>query len=206
MKVHAVLPSIYEPWTARCLASMSDVWSRGITIVDNTQTNRGVAASWNVGIDAMEQRGARWLVLISAAIRFGAPGGDDFLDALAADVDSPAVEATFMGWHLIAFRAETIERVGRFDEAFWPGYYEDIDYGRRAALAYRLAPPYWSKVECDVAHAGHGHGILLGGVEIDNAKVERTYRRKWGGPKGSETYRQPYNDRHCDHTFTGPHA
>lgn len=206
MRIAAVLPSIYAPWTERCLRSMSNRLHNNCTVVDNTVENRGVAASWNIGIDVMEQRRASWLVIVSAAVRFGAPGGEDFLDALDADEDSPAVEALFMGWHLIAFRASTIERVGRFDEVFWPAYYEDIDYGRRAALAFRFAPPYWNKVECEVSHGGHAHGVTLGGVEVNNAKQERTYRRKWGGPKGAETFRHPYGDQHLDHTFTGPHA
>lgn len=206
VRLAVVLPSIYPLWTERCVASMGNVLRNNLTVVDNTVTNLGVAASWNLGIDAIGQRRADWLVLVSASIRFGAPGGDDFLDALDADTTSPAVEALFMGWHLIAFRADTIERVGRFDEVFHPAYYEDIDYGRRAALAFNFSPPYWCKVECDVAHAGHAHGATLGGVDVQPIKQERAYRRKWGGPKGSETYRHPYGDPHLDHTFVGPHA
>lgn len=206
IRVTAVLPSIYPLWTERCIATMDEGLRTDTLIVDNTEHNRGVAGSWNLGIDCMEQRRSDWLILVSASMRFGAPGGRDFLAELVADTDSPAVEALFLGWHLIAFRRDTIERVGRFDEVFYPGYYEDIDYSRRAALAFHFAAPYWRKVEVDASHAGHAHGILLGGVEVQSVKQERRYMRKWGGPKGAETYRHPYGDVHLDHTFTGPHA
>lgn len=183
----AVLPSIHKPWTDRCL--------RGCLldpmVVDNTQHNRGVAASWNLGIDEVERTGADWLVIISAAIRFGPPGGYDFLEALDANPDALAVEAAQgIGWHLVAISRRTIETVGRFDENFWPAYYEDIDYGRRMWLAFNQEQ--WPRVHVDVSIAGVSHGVDLGGAVIDNELLQTYYRRKWGGDKGEETLTAPF--------------
>lgn len=192
----AVLPSIYPLWTDRCLAGMSPTFRTATLVVDNTETNIGVGASWNRGIGRMNRQGADWLVIVSAASRFGAPGGDDFLAELDAHPDAVAIEAGHgIGWHLIAFPRSTIEVVGRFDENFF-AYEEDIDYGRRISLALLREPPYWSKVSVDVSIAGFSHGVDLGGVRIDNHRqCAYYYAEKWNGPKGAEKYDLPFGDK-----------
>lgn len=186
----AVIPSIYQPWTDRCLRDCN----LNTYVVDNTETNRGVAASWNIGIDQMERLGADWLIIVSAAIRFGPPGGDDLLAALDANPDALAVEAAQgIGWHLIAIHRRVFETIGRFDENFWPAYYEDIDFGRRMWLGF--AQQQWPRIHCDVSLAGFSHGVDLGGAVIDNDKLAAYYAEKWGGPKGEETYHRPFGNR-----------
>lgn len=78
----AVLPSIHQPYTDTCLGSMCPELRDATLVVDNTRHNRGVPASWNLGIDRMESRGSEWLVIVSAACRFGPEGGSDLLAAL----------------------------------------------------------------------------------------------------------------------------
>jgi hypothetical protein len=204
MKFQAVLPSVYPIWTERCLNGMCTELRANLLIVDNTIDNIGVAAAWNLGIDRMEETDAEWLVILSASMRFGVPGGKDFLDACANSVDAVAIEAAHgIGWHMVAFPRTTIHTVGRFDTIF-PAYYEDIDYGRRVSLALLREPPYWSKVSVDVSMAGFAHGIDLGKVKIDNAYLEARYRDKHGGPKGGETFfDHPYGNPDLDWTFIG---
>lgn len=193
-----MLPSIYPAWTDRCLASMSTELLQRTLVVDNTVDNIGVGAAWNQGIDRMESTEADWLVIISAAVRFGAPGGRDFLIELDAHPESVAIEAGHgIGWHLIAFPRATIEAVGTFDCNFF-AYEEDIDYGRRISLALVREPPYWTKVSVDVAIAGFSHGVDLGGVKIDNARQLGYYAEKWNGPKGAEKYALPFGDKPID--------
>lgn len=193
MSFVAVLPSIYPLWTDRCIDSMSPSFRQSLILIDNTVDNIGVAASWNLGIDRMEELGTDWLVIVSASMRFGAPGGMDFIAELESTT-ALAVEAGHgIGWHLVAFPRSTIERVGRFDPVF-PAYYEDLDYGRRISLAFDLdSPPWWSKVSVDVAMAGFSHGIDLGGVRVDNHYLEARWIDKWGGTKGAEKFALPYD-------------
>lgn len=205
MNIVAVLPWVYEPWLDRCAATMSDdLWSSTL-FIDNSVHNRGVAASWNEGIDAMRARGADWLVILSAAMRFGPPGGDDFIAALDDHPDALAVEAGHgLGWHCIAFPRATLDRVGRFDPIF-PAYLEDIDYGRRIKLASpEIEPPYWVKVQdLDLGFAGFAHGIDLAGVKVDYQELLRSYVAKWGGDKGEERFEHPYDDARLDWTYIG---
>jgi hypothetical protein len=208
----AVLPSIWPEWTELCLASMSYELLSQTVVVDNAAPNRnlGVAASWNVGARILQQQEADWLVIISAAMRFGAPGGRDFLAELdAAPAEAWAIEAgpcprwpgMGFGWHLIAFRASTFERVGLFDENFWPAYFEDLDFGHRIRCASGWAAgeePMWPKVDVDADLAGFAHGIHLAGVEQDPSGLIRYYSRKWGVPPGAPAsevfYTNPFGD------------
>jgi hypothetical protein len=116
----AVLPSIYPPWTEACVASMRGPLLWNLDVFDNTQVNRGVSVAWNYGVRRMYDLDADWLVILSAGMRFGQQGGDDFAQALdEAPEGSWAVEAGAcptdpsygFGWHCIAFHRTTFDRV-----------------------------------------------------------------------------------------------
>lgn len=165
-------------------------------VVDNSEKNIGVAASWNLGVARMYEAEADWLIIMSAALRFGAPGGLDFLAALDPNADAVAVEAGHgIGWHLIAIARSTFDAVGTFDENFWPAYMEDVDWGHRVHCWLAGNPPWWPKVSVDVAIAGFAHGIDLGGVRVDNAALDSYYRRKWHGTRGQERTCLPFGDQ-----------
>lgn len=204
MSFVAILPSIWNPYTDECLASMGGALRAGTHVYDNTVHNRGVARGWNAGVDLMRERDAEWLVVVSASMRFGEPGGADFLAHLDdAEGDEWAVEAGEQphrpghgfGWHLIAFPRRTFDRVGLFDENFF-AYYEDNDYGHRIRCASGWEPgldPIWPKVPVDATLTGYGHGAQMAGLWFD-AKVPLTYyRQKWGGPPSCEEWCRPFN-------------
>jgi len=188
----AILPSIWQPYTDTCLGSMHRDLRRSTFVIDNTEHNIGVPASWNLGVESMQEHNADWLVIVSASCRFSPLGGMDFIDQLDA-ATFPVVEARYVGWHLIAFHRDAIERVGRFDENFHPGYWEDCDYSRRLALAYDLEPPYWTKVECEVALESFAHAIQLAGVVIDPEPLADYFVAKWGGMPSFETFDTPFD-------------
>ena len=48
--------------------------------IDNTENNIGFSASHNLGIQKMYDDGADWYIVMSAAVRFGEPGGLDFIE------------------------------------------------------------------------------------------------------------------------------
>ena len=223
----AVLPSIYRPWTELCLQTcrLDD-----LVVVDNTVTNRGVAASWNIGIREMYARDADWLIIISAALRFGEAGGLDMLREI--DKHQDALVCQGLGWHFIAFSRRIIDAVGLFDENFYPAYFEDNDYGRRISLWLRrqgdactycvhcgtedvsrhrpgcsdpeggwIESPSWPRVEVDGVVAGNGHGVRLGGVKDEPQKLLDYYEAKWGGPRGSEVFDLPFGDSNNDLSY-----
>lgn len=162
--------------------------------VDNTKHNIGIMESHNRGINYMRERGADWLIVISAAIRFGEPGGMDFVKQLE---DQQVVEAAdVFGWHLIAFSRGTIEKVGRWDENFTPYGYDDLDYSYRFQLANDKHADLWEKVPVDVKDMGMAHSIKKAGVTGDDNKLQAYYRKKWGvfpGQSHDKAYKYPFN-------------
>jgi hypothetical protein len=147
-------------------------------VIDNTTHNVGVTKSWNAGVDYLYDLDRDWLVLLSAAIRFGALGGQDFIDELQDPFEVIEARPVF-GWHLIAFHRRIFDRIGRFDENFW-NYYGDIDWTVRIQAAFKPADPPWNKVTVDVADMGMGHGLKLAGVQDSADPPIAYFRRKWG--------------------------
>lgn len=204
-----VIPSIHKPTTVGCLDTLK-VPRENVMVVDNTVVNRGVGGSWNLGIDRVLAEDRDWLVICSAAMRFGKEGGLDFVEKLYGyDKSQPHVDgiplyytlaveaANDIGWHLIAFRRNTLEKVGYFDELFYPGYEEDIDMSWRIQKAYGLGPkdfPLFPKVDVDASLLEVAHGIKRGNVQIDLVGQKEKYRRKWGDTSPNEKWERPYNN------------
>lgn len=199
----AVLPSIHPPTTRRCLKTVK---AFDPLVIDNSEVNRGVAASWNIGRAKALREGAEWLTVMSAAIRFGESGGHDWEYALeTADVDTIVVEAKYVGWHLISFRRHVLEQVGAFDENFWPAYWEDLDFSWRIRCGFGLDPPYWRKVLIDVTDIGAAHGLRfvlnLGDPRHrpDSERLQTYYKSKHGGLTGQETLDTPWDTGRLDY-------
>src|SRR5678816_1283516 len=101
MKYQIDMPFIHRPYMEECMNTIK-LPRENMLLVDNTTTNIGVAASWNRGIERMRERNCDWLILLSAAIRFGSSGMEDFIEAVSkTDMDFLACEPSH-GWHCIA--------------------------------------------------------------------------------------------------------
>lgn len=182
MRYVVVCPFVYQPYfdamRVRCRLE-------NVLCVDNTVENLGVMRSHNLGVDLMRAADADWLVLLSAAIRFGERGGLDFASALEHCAGHAVVTAEGVyGWHLIAFARETVELAGRWDENFYPYGWDDNDYAIRV---HKTRPgAVWSGIKAlDLADTTMGHSVKLAGVEVDNEHHLAYFARKWGGrPEG----------------------
>lgn len=209
-----VLPYVHVPYVQECRRTMVHEFSQRVRSIDNTRHNRGVAASWNAGVDLMFEAERDWLVVISAAVRFGRSGGMDFISQLEMEgPDDPkadhypdiiprdiVVEADGgLGWHLIAFHRSVFETVGRFDENFFPAYYEDNDMSMRIQHGFgrRTQRPIWTKVPVDATHTMDAHALKLGGVNVNLAANRDYFVEKWGGDVGKETFDTPFDVPCC---------
>ena len=103
-----------------------------------------------------------------------------------------------MGWHLVVFGKATVDRIGYFDENFYPAYYEDNDYGRRMRVAgtcysATMTGPLWSGPVHDV-----GNAVAIGAVDMTRYDLDaprRYYIEKWGAPPSKELWEHPFNNR-----------
>jgi len=90
-------------------------------------SNLGVAASWNLGIKLFPHDD-RWF--FASNDMFYMPGALEKLsEARRQDI---TLSDMFPFWHTFALGEEVVRRVGLFDEALYPAYFEDNDYERRA--------------------------------------------------------------------------
>jgi GT2 family glycosyltransferase len=110
---------------------------------------------------------------------------------------SPNVETNGAGMsdvhNLALFKREIFDEVGYIDVNFYPAYYEDNDYVRRAINAgvtkscrvlNAIYFHFWSRT----IHQGSG------GSNTSYFHENRTfYMRKWGGDFGYEAFEEPFN-------------
>jgi GT2 family glycosyltransferase len=89
--------------------------------------NLGVAASWNLGVKLFPYDD-RWFI-VSNDVVFQ-PGALERLSE--ARVDAITLSSMFPHWQAFCLGYEALRRLGLFDEAFFPAYFEDSDMDRRA--------------------------------------------------------------------------
>ena len=93
----------------------------------NLPSNLGVAASWNLGIKLFPHDD-RWFFASNDMVYL--PGALESLSE--ARRDEITLSDMFPFWHTFSVGEEVVRRVGLFDEALYPAYFEDNDYQRRA--------------------------------------------------------------------------
>jgi hypothetical protein len=164
--------------------------------IDNTVNNLGVMVSHNLGVKKMYEEDADWLIIMSAALRFGERGGLDIIEYLET-TDAQIIEGfELYGWHLMAFRRDVVDAAGGWDENFSPYGYDDLDYSIRIKKA--IPDVRWEKIKFDVSDTIMGHSIKLGGVRSNDNILHQYFFNKWGHYPGGghpieEYYDTPFN-------------
>ena len=173
-----------------------------VTVIRNDE-NLGCAAAWNQGLSAAS---ADWVLFLNNDVIVTSgwlEGMLEFAEAKPVDVVSPAIRegpcdydidsyaakfVTRMKRHTrmgvangicFAVRRTVFEKVGRFDENFRIGQFEDADFFRRVALAgFRLGITGRSFIH----HFGSVTQNHIRSVDKDSsyeAANRAYYRRKW---------------------------
>jgi N-acetylglucosaminyl-diphospho-decaprenol L-rhamnosyltransferase len=173
-----------------------------IRLIKNDE-NLGCAAAWNQGIDAA---GSPWVVFLNNDVittRGWLQGMVDFAEEKRVDIVSPAIREGSCDYDIedyaagfvsrmkgaarlgvadgICFlvRKSVFEKVGRFDENFRIGQFEDVDFFRRAAIAgFRLG----TTGRAFIHHFGSVTQNHIRSAEKNNsyeADNRAYYRQKW---------------------------
>ncbi len=98
------------------------------------------------------------------------------------------------------YAKKAIELIGYWDEAFYPAYYEDVDYARRMHIAgiemchiyeivFHLGGIGFSRSSALKKASNQLAADMQSGI-ISN---RNRYRRKWGGEPDQERYTVPFN-------------
>jgi GT2 family glycosyltransferase len=93
----------------------------------NMPSNLGVASSWNLGIKSFWSDN-RWF--FASNDMWFKPGALEKLSEARRDDISLARDFPF--WQTFCLGDEALSKLGLFDEGFFPAYFEDTDYKRRA--------------------------------------------------------------------------
>ena len=215
MTYQCVIPYLGFPWALHDLIESMGTLTCPILVVDNSPNsdtknlhngnqldgpfysnieyvhypqNYGVAGSWNLGL----QKGADYTLILSTSVRFTKP-----LKEVLAQIPAQANDtmAIYEGYHMVAISKKLIERVGYFDENFYPGYGEDADFGYRMDLLNIHPDSFY-----DAGNTSIGSGLQKrsGTWSWDTTSTLRTGRledywaHKWGGHPGH--FKKPFNN------------
>jgi GT2 family glycosyltransferase len=150
-----------------------DLVPDGAHVID-MPSNIGYPASVNLVIKSLPHE-PYWLIA-NADTEF-APG--DLQRLLGATESGDWGWVGIRDWRVFGLTAETVERVGFWDESFHPCYVEDADYERRCTLA----GVRWGFIQGETTHVGsvslRDHRHRVGNDRSYPANVRR-YREKWG--------------------------
>lgn len=111
-------------------------------------------------------------------------------------------EAPHPNFSCFMINLETVERVGFFDEDFFPAYFEDNDYHYRVKLAGGEAIANTTAV---FIHYGSrtqnqkADGPVVPGPAFENNRAY--FMRKWGGAPGFEKFSTPFNNQNESLTY-----
>ena len=100
------------------------------TKVIKMPANLGVAGSWNLGCKA--DPFAPWWLIVNFDVEWPA-GSLRAFDEQASGADILLAQSP-QPWSAFALGEDVVQRVGLFDEAFHPAYFEDNDYEVRCAI------------------------------------------------------------------------
>lgn len=201
MSYLVVIPSIVPEYGTACFESLDPAIRPHVLLVDNSQENRGVPASWNLAARRVVAEELDYLVIVSAAMRF-TDGGRDLVAAFTDTTQ--AGFNTQHGWHCIAIHRRVFAAIGYFDENFFPAYYEDSDFIRRMELAGFhnpvTQPPAFAYLEvaAECVATAHAHKA---GVAVDFQRQRNYFIKKWGAEPRYDSqaardrlYRRPFNN------------
>jgi GT2 family glycosyltransferase len=153
--------------------------------------NLGVAASWNRIADVA---GGDWLILSNDDVVF-APDTIERLLTVAEDTPRAGIVSVFEGQRFCVFllRWAAFLDVGRFEESFYPAYFEDNDYAYRLTLRGWEQPVAYSNVQ----HVGSATFRAFNPMEQRRhhkqfALNQERYIQRWGGKPGEEVFTTPY--------------
>jgi GT2 family glycosyltransferase len=158
-------------------------------------SNVGVAASWNRILRLGYEAAAEYIVISNDDITLGPDTLKKMVEAAEAKPEIGLIVTC--GWSLFLQKKWVAEKIGYYDEAFWPAYFEDGDYAYRLKLG---GVPWTEVADPAVHHEGSAtirafneHKMFEHGQTFEaNA---RYYYDKWGGIPGEEKFTEPKKER-----------
>ena len=157
-------------------------------VVYKPEKNLGVSGSWNMLMDYAEKVNATHVLILNDDVYLGKT--EEELNTIIR-LWKPEFICTELNWCSFILSVETFKKVGKFDEKFFPAYFEDNDYFRRMLLANvtiinnAMLNPVVYRNSMTIQKSPE----LNDGFE----KNRQYYISKWGGQPTQETFATPFN-------------
>jgi GT2 family glycosyltransferase len=155
--------------------------------VIESETNLGVAKSWNLLCEMIYEQ-HDYAIILNDDIYWGRKEYE--VDNLFSNYK----ENFFVGnleWCVFALPKKTYIEVGKFDEDFYPAYYEDNDYSYRMKLVrkFEFKVPFFNPFIYRASQTLEKDSSIKHGF-VKNGEL---YVKKWGGKPNQEKFKRPYN-------------
>ena len=155
--------------------------------VIESETNLGVAKSWNLLCEMIYEQ-HDYAIILNDDIYWGRKEYE--VDNLFSNYK----ENFFVGnleWCVFALPKKTYIEVGKFDEDFYPAYYEDNDYAYRMKLVrkFEFKVPFFNPFIYRASQTLEKDSSIKHGF-VKNGEL---YIKKWGGKPNQEKFKRPYN-------------
>lgn len=165
-------------------------------LVDVPGENLGCARSWNTFAKTLLFNDDTALLLVGDDVLFRADTIGAMVDAMETQ-DADFVTAEPGGFSCFMVRHRLFQKIGYFDEQFWPAYYEDNDFHRRMQLS-GVCKEVLVSARYDHVNKGSQTYASFNAVERmeHNKRFETNrarYVSKWGGLPHEEKFNEPYN-------------
>jgi len=140
------------------------------------ETNKGISASWNMGIREALKDNCTHFALLSDDTELPPHWWDvcrkEFENGShLVSIDAGLKHIIYSGWFYVIDK-EALDKVGYMDEQFFPFYFEDLDYSQRfeqSGLKHSMA---------DIKIVHKGSATILGNIKKNNpAYFQEVYRR-----------------------------
>jgi GT2 family glycosyltransferase len=157
-------------------------------VIYKPESNLGVSGSWNMIMDYAEKVKATHVLMLNDDIYLGK--SEDEINTIIR-LWKPEFLCTELNWCSFILSIDTYLKVGKFDENFFPAYFEDNDYFRRMLLS-----------DVSMIFNGMLNPIIYRNSmtiqktpELNNGfeKNRQYYISKWGGQPTKETFTTPFN-------------
>jgi len=165
-------------------------------LVDTPGENLGCARSWNTLAKTLLFGDETALLLVGDDVLFRSGTIAAMVGAMETQ-DADFVTAEPGGFSCFMVRRRLFEKIGYFDEQFWPAYYEDNDFHRRMQLS-----GVCKEIQVDVGYDHVNKGSQTVAAFSRQERLEHNkrfeanrarYVAKWGGLPHEEKFDEPYN-------------
>ena len=162
--------------------------AKNLFVFEN-EKNIGVAASWNMACDMIFEN-SDYALILNDDIYLGKSERD--IEQLIKKRPNHFMRAT-PDWCAFILPKSVYQKVGKFDECFYPAYYEDRSYEWRMKL---MGIPSVKTPELNPMLYRSSQTLeKMPSILEDSKRNKKLYIEMWGGEPEREKFKKPYNEK-----------